>query len=536
MISSTRRSPERAFPMTLERTCSWGILSVSGTCNALTALVCSMRKRGGFPSSEIRFRSVTEIGPSKRPKPPRSLIQSNDSLSVYTLPSPHRRIPIHVSQSPMLRSESRSGSIPQSNANNSPLNHTRRSNPQKSSATQTISVAPTPSRVSQDGPVDLQHLSNRSGEKMKSKDPESSSVISFPASEKGDSNTRDSSLLKSLYPRFMFKKEKASPATVASQASSTRPISRKIWRHLKKESQTVKTEELKESDTVIALMGPTGSGKSSLISTLAEADQGVGHDLMSHTSEIKAIRVRVPDEDFEVVLVDTPGFDDTYKSDYEILQMISEWIKQVGHQNILLDGILYLHRISDNRMAGTPLRNLDVFEKLCGPQAFSRVVMVTTMWDEVEEDMGMRRENELISSFWRPMMSRGSETVRYLNTADSAWGILGRFLEGPRERLKAIQLQKETVKQQKTLSKTDAGQELYNKLDELDKKRRALIRSLEKQMKRSGTNEEMVAILRQQHDELERQRKEAIGELQELKVSVPQRFMKSFAMKARYRS
>lgn len=92
-------------------------------------------------------------------------------------------------------------------------------------------------------------------------------------------------------------------------------------------------------------MGPTGSGKSSVshplwftepdwivmkfISMVADTDQGVGHDLMSYTNEIKAVRVRVPDEDIDIVLVDTPGFDDTYKSDYEILQMISEWIKQV---------------------------------------------------------------------------------------------------------------------------------------------------------------------------------------------------------------
>ncbi|KXN84710.1 hypothetical protein AN958_12137 [Leucoagaricus sp. SymC.cos] len=181
-----------------------------------------------------------------------------------------------------------------------------------------------------------------------------------------------------------------------------------------KETQNIKTEELKVTDKVIALMGPTGSGKSTFISTISGADQGV-HDLMSCTNEIKAMRVRVTreDEDIDVVLVDTPGFDDTYKSDYEILQMISEWIKQAGYKNILLDGLLYLHRISDNRMAGTPLRNLEVFEKICGPQACTRVAMVTTMWDDVEsEEMGDMRERELVTSFWKPMIDRGSKVVR----------------------------------------------------------------------------------------------------------------------------
>ena len=287
---------------------------------------------------------------------------------------------------------------------------------------------------------------------------------------------------------------------------------------------------------------------------VADTDQGVGHDLMSCTNEIKAVRVRVPDEDIDIVLVDTPGFDDTYKSDYEILQMISEWIKQVwvpywrptsfehnflvnrGYKNILLDGILYLHRITDNRMAGTPLRNLEVFEKICGPQAFTRVLMMTTMWDDLEnEEMGELREEELKTRYWYPMISQGSEAIRYFNSIDSAWKILDRFLDASKERLKAIQLQKETVKQQKALSKTDAGQELYNKLDELDKKRKTLIRKLEKQIKRAETNEEITGILQRQHDELEEQRKKAVSELQGLKVSVPQRFLKAFTVKMRYR-
>jgi len=207
-----------------------------------------------------------------------------------------------------------------------------------------------------------------------------------------------------------------------------------------------------------------------------------------------------------------------------------------GYKNILLDGILYLHRITDNRMAGTPLRNLEVFEKICGPQAFTRVLMMTTMWDDLDSaEMGELREEELKTHYWYPMISQGSEAIRYLNNVDSAWKILDRFLDTSKERLKAIQLQKETVKQQKALSKTDAGQELYNKLDELDKKRKSLIRKLEKQIKRSETNEEIAGILQRQHDELEEQRKKAVSELQSLKVSVPQRFLKAFTVKMRYR-
>jgi hypothetical protein len=65
------------------------------------------------------------------------------------------------------------------------------------------------------------------------------------------------------------------------------------------------------------------------ISTVAGVDQGVGHDLVSKTQGVQAVRIRAPEEDIDVVLVDTPGFDDTFKSDREILELISEWLKEV---------------------------------------------------------------------------------------------------------------------------------------------------------------------------------------------------------------
>jgi len=52
----------------------------------------------------------------------------------------------------------------------------------------------------------------------------------------------------------------------------------------------------------------------------------VGHDLESHTSEIKATRCTV--KEVNIVLVDTPGFDDTKKTDLEILESIADWLRK----------------------------------------------------------------------------------------------------------------------------------------------------------------------------------------------------------------
>ncbi|KAJ3551810.1 hypothetical protein NP233_g13008 [Leucocoprinus birnbaumii] len=390
--------------------------------------------------------------------------------------------------------------------------------------------------VPEDVPIDSQYQNNGAGEKSKLKTLEEHPMIEFPLNEEpaamkrlvsgnDESSSRlDKRQFNKILRQFGFKKDDSNDVPPDPSRRS-----RKVLRNMKKDSKQVETEELKESDIVIALMGPTASGKSSFISAVGESNYGVGHDLNSCTVEVKAVRVHIPElEDLDVVLVDTPGFDDTYKTDYEILKMISEWMKKAGKKKILLDGILYLHRISDNRMVGTPLKNLELFEKLCGPQAFSRVVMVTTMWDDVDEDMGKQREDELVSNFWASMMSRGTTTLRYGNTAESAWNILNRFIDRPKEGLKALQIQKETYQQKKELNATDAGQELYNKLEELEKRRKKLMRRLENQMKRNEANEDIVGILRNQHEWLERERQEAVGQLANLRLSVPQRFLQSF--------
>jgi predicted GTPase len=91
-------------------------------------------------------------------------------------------------------------------------------------------------------------------------------------------------------------------------------------------------------------MGPTGAGKSNVSTGLPERFQvplsttqfidvatkqdghTVGHKLESETSDIRAVRVAHPITGSPVVLVDTPGFDDSSKSDEEILTMIANWL------------------------------------------------------------------------------------------------------------------------------------------------------------------------------------------------------------------
>jgi predicted GTPase len=74
-------------------------------------------------------------------------------------------------------------------------------------------------------------------------------------------------------------------------------------------------------------MGPTGSGKSAFINLASGSELHVGETLESCTDEVNAT-APFEFEGRQVVLVDTPGFDDTDKSDTDILLMISEYLAQ----------------------------------------------------------------------------------------------------------------------------------------------------------------------------------------------------------------
>ena len=54
----------------------------------------------------------------------------------------------------------------------------------------------------------------------------------------------------------------------------------------------------------------------------------VGHDLSSCTSALQYAVIDNPPplKDHRVIIVDTPGFDDTYEDDVEILRRIAVWL------------------------------------------------------------------------------------------------------------------------------------------------------------------------------------------------------------------
>ncbi|KAI6039632.1 P-loop containing nucleoside triphosphate hydrolase protein [Pisolithus marmoratus] len=213
-------------------------------------------------------------------------------------------------------------------------------------------------------------------------------------------------------------------------------------------------------------MGPTGAGKSTFVDrAVGTPDTSAGHDLTSCTKEVRAVRYPHADGVRNIVLVDTPGFDDTFVTDAQILKKIARWLKSTYEKNIKLSGLLYLHRISDNRIGGTPLRNYNMFKELCGKDNFKNVILVTTMWDEVTEEVGSAREQELCSNFWRAMIALGSTTHRFENTTESAWKIINSLSVPPLASRRPLRIQWEMVDEQLPLHMTAAGRTVLDSLN-----------------------------------------------------------------------
>ncbi|KAK0721566.1 hypothetical protein B0T26DRAFT_769042 [Lasiosphaeria miniovina] len=229
------------------------------------------------------------------------------------------------------------------------------------------------------------------------------------------------------------------------------------------------------------LMGVTGAGKSTFISLLAEQPVQVGHSLQSCTVDIGIYSFVDRDSGRTVYLVDTPGFDDTARSDTEILRDTALFLAMLYRRRVRLAGLVYLHRITDPRMQGTTLKSLDLFKKLCGPRALPAVVLATTMWPALEAaaprrtsdrdrelaaGVGQQRESDLLKAkFWGEMVKGGSRMVRHDGTAVSAHAIV-RSLVGIGGGGVVLDIQVQLVDEERTLDATAVGQLVQREMAE----------------------------------------------------------------------
>ena len=182
----------------------------------------------------------------------------------------------------------------------------------------------------------------------------------------------------------------------------------------------------------------------------------------------------------------------------------------------LLSGILYLHRITDNRMAGTPLKNLRVFRKLCGRDALGKVHLTTTMWDDVDQSVGERRLDELKTDYWKAMIMHGAQIARCRSDDDSS-KIIQRIV-GQEAARKVLLLQEEMADLKKELEETEAGQELYSQLERLVERHVVLLRRIDKERK-AASEASVLVELQTEYNDLRVQIDDKLRQMQGPKLS-----------------
>lgn len=222
-----------------------------------------------------------------------------------------------------------------------------------------------------------------------------------------------------------------------------------------------------------------------------------------------------------VYLVDTPGFDDTTLTDSDVLRAIAAWMSDIYKKEIMLNGIIYLHRITDPRMQGSALKNLHIFRKLCGTNALTHVTLATTMWEAVQTLDGERRERELLdtSDFWGQMHQNGAIVERHYNNRESAMRILEKYIGGERT---ATSLQVEMVKGKKDLIDTEAGIELNSEYRKIEDKLKKELQITSEELRKAQQNKdrEMAAEMERYQREVNEKLAKVQMEREDLKVDL----------------
>jgi hypothetical protein len=243
----------------------------------------------------------------------------------------------------------------------------------------------------------------------------------------------------------------------------------------------------------------------------------VGNGLRSCTSEVQVSPQFLVDG-HPVILIDTPGFNDTVTEDSSVLKDISAFLAAVSvirashvdpadrhyryENKVNLAGVIYFHRISDERWRRSDTRSFGWLRRICGERTLRNVVLATNMWSNVNPEIGAAREQQLVAEFVKPALDAGAQLRRHYDTTESAHEIIRAILGNHRE---TLQVQQELVDEKREFDRTTVGEEITREVGEH-------IRKLEQEIVELQTELETV---RGREKETRSQREAEIAELRE---------------------
>ena len=237
-------------------------------------------------------------------------------------------------------------------------------------------------------------------------------------------------------------------------------------------------------------------------------------DLCKGTSEV--IPYRFTHSGYDITLIDTPGFNDTLRSETQVLKDIADFLEQAYKSNIRLNGIIYLQALTDRKMYGSSLRNLKMFRELCGEDPLKSVILATTGWGEAKKadklDKAMMNEKQLQTDpdFWQPLIKRGAAVERFMDTEESALEMILKL--GNRTPV-ILKIQRELVDDSKDLIDTSAGQAVNEEIKKLEAKYKAEVLRMQQEIDEAiaAHDEDMREALEESRQAFERR----LSEVQE---------------------
>ena len=194
-------------------------------------------------------------------------------------------------------------------------------------------------------------------------------------------------------------------------------------------------------------------------------------------------------------------------------------------------GLIYCHRITDNRTSGSPKPNLRMFSKLTGSDTFEKVTLLQTMWDGVKPDVGQRRDKELRDSLWKPAIDDGAMVVQFRDSVDESWAVVSRSVE-VHINTDSLSLQKEMVSARKQVAETPAGKELYGEYERLLQQQRQRLRDFQSQEVTPEMREQVESEIHELDEKLEK----TFQEIRKLRIPLFRKLMNMFkgSSKPRY--
>ncbi|KAK4208099.1 P-loop containing nucleoside triphosphate hydrolase protein [Rhypophila decipiens] len=213
------------------------------------------------------------------------------------------------------------------------------------------------------------------------------------------------------------------------------------------------------SDILIAVIGVTGAGKTSFISrATGRQDLLIGYDIDSCTQQVIPVTYSINGR--TVTLIDTPGFDDSQRSELSILQLVADYMERTYAEGKLLSGIIMMQPLNETRLTGSERTRTTLFKKLLGEDAYQRVVIAPTMWDHLDDNTARLRESQRMQreDVWGDMVSRGAVVVRHSDAVQSATDIVHRFLAF--DTTVELLVQRELTQNGGQLALTSAGKHL----------------------------------------------------------------------------